>query len=545
MNAILDGGCLAEVLGHLTDWGLCCARRVCTAWRDAASTAGVWRAVFEGMHGAHSVHWAAAHEPVALAPGDDEWRARCALRRRAATNRRRGLARARLLPFEMGPTAASSPFFVVSLAVDGPWLALGGHGHVSLHDLRTGKRCWQQPHAASAAGSDDSAHLVSMVTVCAVSGHVAALTPADGTVIVRSLTSGDLLHRVDHFELLRGLWGELTHLHGGVEVHTPAGRLERMCTYSPARLGLESGPEAGPLRLVTVAQLPEPGEDRDGELVPAPLVSLLWLLPTEADAAAPPKLLRAREGAMSEQAGVMAEVYLTPGPRADGPYELLLLDVLTLRPVGKAVLALRSEQAHAFDYADCMRKAPTFVSIQRRGERRWVFVLESPKPRSHGADAGVYLEVWSLRSRQSADEIRESHTAGGGGLLPAAQSLCDPEEALRTAPQLEASLLQVIDVASPLYIWGDEDRSSNRLSPSLPPPPSAVPPTTFPPPCVMAGRPCCAWNGRASTGTARRGSCTSTRSASTASSARGCSTSTLASGIWARRAPTWATASRR
>ena len=41
----------------------------------------------------------------------------------------------------------------------GPWLALGGHGHVSLHDLRTGKRCWQQSHAASAAGSDDGEDL--------------------------------------------------------------------------------------------------------------------------------------------------------------------------------------------------------------------------------------------------------------------------------------------------------------------------------------------------------------------------------------------------
>ena len=140
----MDAGCLAEIFGHLTDVGICRARCVCTAWRDAAQMAGVWRAAFQTMFGEHSARWANLHEPVTVAEGDDEWRVRCSLRRQAAANRVAGLARCRLLPFEMGPTPNTSPFYIASIALDGPWLALGEHrGCISLWDLRTGKQKWR------------------------------------------------------------------------------------------------------------------------------------------------------------------------------------------------------------------------------------------------------------------------------------------------------------------------------------------------------------------------------------------------------------------
>ena len=145
---VLDAGCLAEIFGRLTDVGLCRVRSVCTSWRAAASIPGIWREVFATMHGEHARRWAPSQDPLVDPPGGDEWQVRCAHRRQAASNRVAGQATYRKLPYEMGHSPTASPFYVASLAIDGPWLALGEFGgFLTLYDLRASRRRWRRPHA--------------------------------------------------------------------------------------------------------------------------------------------------------------------------------------------------------------------------------------------------------------------------------------------------------------------------------------------------------------------------------------------------------------
>lgn len=368
-----DAGCLAETFGYLADASLCRARQVCKSWCAAASMAGVWKTVYERMYGEHAARWAEAHEPLKLALDSDEWRMRCAIRREVAANRASGLARRRSLLFEMGRTPATSPFYVASLALDGPWLALGEHdGHVSLHDLCSGIRQWRVSFARTAPPPplEDDAYAISALMVCAVCGCVAALAPACGTILVRSLASGELMHRIDHCELLPGVWDQLLHLKETTTARDTAESLVGLCLYSPTRLG----PEAeglGPLRLMSVASVDSPLLP----LEPPALISMLWLLPAlptptpDAHAREPqrPQLLRARDGAMSEQAGVLAEIF---SPHPGSGFQVLLLELLTLQPLGQAALLLPAERASLPRRA--ARRAPSVVSIQRRTPTSWV-----------------------------------------------------------------------------------------------------------------------------------------------------------------------------
>lgn len=287
-----------------------------------------------------------------------------------------------------------------------------------------------------------------------------------------------------------------------------------MCLYAPARLAQARATSlvaaAGPLRLMTVARLPASGEAMDPgpidpvDEMPGPLISMLWLLPDgpwalwpppaagSAAAAAPqlrppqPRLLRAREGAMSEQGGVMAELFPMPWV-VDAPYELLLLELLTLQPLGRVSLSLRPRdrrgspprarrlgvggrgvsgrrgrgdlESHE-EYEDPFRCTPTFVSIQRRAPTAWVFVLEVPDRRS--TEAGAFLEVWSVRTRESAESLRarSSHATAN-------DTLRDPEEALRAAPPAEASLLQVIHMGSPKFTPQNSHLGIEDITPVL------------------------------------------------------------------------------
>lgn len=149
---------------------------------------------------------------------------------------------------------------------------------------------------------------------------------------------------------------------------------------------------------MTVAQLPAlpaPEAVEAENHQPDALISMLWVLPDApprdpADAAAsaalvlvsppPARLLRAREGVMSEQAGVIAEIYMLTPPGIGSKHDILLLELLTLQPLGRASLPITPTE----DDGDCLsvggtridRRAPTVVSIQRRSSTSWMLVLE-------------------------------------------------------------------------------------------------------------------------------------------------------------------------
>ena len=346
--AALDEVPIELLLAHLIDVGIARCACVCKHWRAVAGTPAAWRAAFINLFGEHSARWADAHEPVA-ALCSNVWRARCQARRRAAAMRLSGLCCWRTLPFDFGVTPSTSSFFVSSLALDGPWLALGEHsGRTSLWDLRTGKARWRAMHElppplegygawqveplADGTLSDAAIH---EIHVCAVGGRVATLT-GTGLVLVRALETGEVRHRIDHHRLLPpppplraadvmvGLEGEEAHgaalpppppaaAHGAnaslaLPSHVPRLRgVARICLYSAERLAGADG--LGGARLMSVSDLPQPGSmaypfcGDDGPL------ALLWLLPEPGAASdGSPRLLRARRGLMSEQGGVIAEL---------------------------------------------------------------------------------------------------------------------------------------------------------------------------------------------------------------------------------------------
>ena len=77
-------------------------------------------------------------------------------------------------------------------------------------------------------------------------------------------------------------------------------------------------------------------------------------------------------------------------------YEVLLLEVLTLTPLGKASLRLPSTGAtRTPDHLEYQRGAPSFIAIQRRSPTTWVLTVEVPKKGrvGHPSDHGSFLEV--------------------------------------------------------------------------------------------------------------------------------------------------------
>jgi hypothetical protein len=171
---------------------------------------------------------------------------------------------------------------------------------------------------------------------------------------------------------------------------------------------------------------------------------------------------------MSEQAGVMAEL----DPQPDGTLSLLLLELLTLQPLGKAALRLQADRvlaAHAGSSAAvATQRTPTFVSIQRRSPTTWLLVLELPKrpdataadePISapdDGDDGGAVIECWLVRARESAEAVRARAPAGP----PADARLDDPSAALHRAPALEVSALRIIDLST----YHNEPSSPSRVA---------------------------------------------------------------------------------
>ena len=462
----LDDGCLVEVLSLLTDASLRRACCVCKTWRDAASTKGLWRAIFAGMYGEHSARWAHVHEPVTSSvQGDRAWRLRCDLRRRAGEQRGRGLVLQRVLPYKLGESPTTSSFFPSCIAIDGPWLAMGEFGgQTSLWDMRIGKRRWQKPHVLPGVqpwsqlhesqlheSEDDGPRVVTAVTVCAVGDVVVSIASLSQSVVVRTLSTGALVHRFHHLT--------------PVQIQSPDGQLRDapnfemtgVCVYAPSRLGPEASGLGG-LRVMTVDE--HPRQPTRPPYVPAAFISSLWLLPTEGappaatsetteltTACAPPRLLRRRDGAMSEQAGVIAEFYqsghdVTFGPwydRWSEGHEILLVELLTLVPLGRARLA----RARSFADGGYAAFEPTWMSVQRRTAHSWTLVMQFPQPRdracSHAGACDSVIEAWLLRTSRSAEEVRTTAAAG-----PPAEQSEQPEDTLKHAPALvEATLLTV------------------------------------------------------------------------------------------------------
>ena len=475
----LDNGCLVETFSLLTDAGLCRARLVCQTWRDASTTEGLWRSIFARMYGEHSARWAHLHEPVKAAVGDDEWRLRCEIRRRAADGRRLGIVTHSKIELECAQPplpVTESPFYPTCMAMDGPWLAIGeGGGRTSLYDMRTGKRCWQGAQVLPAQVlptptlnvelsrkiltpwealefDEDGPRVVTSVCVCAVGGVVASMASISESVLVRSLATGALLSRIDVATCLCATYS-------GEPPFSAGYTLEGMCIYAPSRLG----PEArglGEMRLMTVGSYVV-----DPAMAPftaAKFNSMLWLLPTDAPppserprAPSPtplPRLLRWRCGPMSEQAGVLAELYVAPESARDlHLHEILLIELLTLSPIGKAVLT-RPRMAKNGYAAVCPQRGcithytmePHAMSVQRRTNTSWTLVLDFPQSATIPVTAtsgsfGSVIEVWSLVAPKSAEDLR---LAAGEGPPPTQPE--NASETLTDAPELQANLLQVI-----------------------------------------------------------------------------------------------------
>ena len=376
----MDAQSLAEMFSYLTDASLLRAACVSTLWRSAAAQPGVWRSVYARMYGEHSARWAHVHEPVSSSSAD-EWKLRCEQRMRAAACREAGLARCRSLPFDPGDGESlfSAPFYIFSVALDGPWLATGEvSGMTSLMDCRSGRRRWRQPHWTSssngAAGlqpSSDEDLVITDLSVCAVGGVVAALAGELGLALIRSIDNGDVLYVLDHRRLLS--------MHAPLspaldQAALDALQFSRICVYAPHRLGPEASGLGG-LRVMSAGF----GEE-DG-----PPLACIWLLDEHSPRAQQkqaqqrgmhppmpppiprpiePRLLRHRRGLMSEQGGVIVELRsfdlsnaVHSGERTM-QVDLLLFDLLTV-----SIRSSHSNPAPTSHTPSCRSLLPLSLSL--------------------------------------------------------------------------------------------------------------------------------------------------------------------------------------
>ena len=245
---VLDFDMLRITLRHCSDHrSLARAACVCKSWR--AASASCWSAAHSRAFGRHSTCWA----PILESAPDD--RTRVMMRTKAAEMRRNGLCHHRILPYELGLSPETSPFYMSAMSIDGPLLGIGeSSGMVSLWDMRVGRRLWRCEQLFGAGEVSD-------LHVDAVAGLVAAVWTGGGHA-----TGGGWHVKEGWAGLLRTSDGMtvavLSHDRRTMEAHRepnatplptlPWAGLHGTHVYTSARL-LTQPREALPWRLATVA----------------------------------------------------------------------------------------------------------------------------------------------------------------------------------------------------------------------------------------------------------------------------------------------------
>ena len=408
----LDSDSLRVTLRHCSDHrSLARAACVCKFWR--AASASCWAAAHSRAFGRHSTCWA----PVLESAPDD--RARVMMRTKAAEMRRAGLCHHRILPFELGPTPETSPFFMSSMSVDGAWVGIGEFsGLVSLWDMRTGRRLWRCEQMRGAGEVSD-------LHVDAVAGLVAVVWTGgtlceEGLAGILRTSDGASVAVVSHDRRTMEACLEP----GAATVPTlPWAGLHGTHVYTGARL-LSRPREPLPWRLATVALVDEapPGADeapRNG--VP---VCCLWQPATGPGVA--------RDAPSIVQG-------LSPAARADasvtGGGEELGLRLLRTSDPGALITEQAGVVAEATLQGGEVRRGPTGIPRTERKSCRACAILLPQHPVAGGlgvpnaAPVGsVTGEPQPLRSLHAAHARRDRAAAAVLGRLGWHRLFADPHD---------------------------------------------------------------------------------------------------------------------